>query len=66
MTNQRMAGWILILAAFAMLAINMSDAFADLSEWHYATTPQFVAVFLKQTGMVIMSAIGGKMLKNYE
>lgn len=60
--TQQQTGWLLILAAAGMLAINVSDAFADLESWHGATTPQFFAVALKQTGMVIMAALGGKLL----
>lgn len=59
--NQNQTGWVLIVTAFALLAFNMSDAVADLKEWHGASTPQFLAILLKQAGSVTIAALGGKM-----
>jgi len=52
----------LLVLAFAMLLVNLSDAVADLHTWHNATTPEFVAVFIKQLGSVLMAAVGGNLL----
>lgn len=62
------SGIALIALAFGMLLINLSDAVADLKNWHDQTgqftllTPAFVAVFLKQIGTLITGVIGGNLL----
>ena len=62
MNRQLIAGSALILAAVAMMLVNVSDALLDLQNWHSATTPQFVGAALKQVGAVILSAVGGTLL----
>lgn len=59
--NQNRTGWVLIATAFALLAFNVSDAVKDLQTWHGASTPQFVAILLKQGATVTLAALGGKM-----
>jgi hypothetical protein len=60
--NQRHTGWALLLSSCALLALNMADAVANLDGWHGATTPEFVAVLLRQSAAVALAALGGKML----
>jgi hypothetical protein len=60
--KQRQTGWILLVSSLALLALNMADAVANLDGWHRATTPEFVAVLLRQASAVVLAAVGGKML----
>jgi PBP1b-binding outer membrane lipoprotein LpoB len=56
------SGIVLLIVAAAMLLSNCSDAVADLKNWHDASTPQFVAVVLRQLGAVVLAAAGGTMM----
>lgn len=59
MTKQTAAGAGLIIGAIALMLFNISDTIADLSDWHAASTPQFVAAVAKQIAAVLMGAVGG-------
>jgi len=62
MTKQRQTGWALLVTSLALVAFNMADSVANLDAWHKATTPEFVAVVLRQSAAVALAALGGKML----
>jgi hypothetical protein len=52
----------LLVISLLVLLSNMSDEVSHLSNWHDSTTPQFVAVLLKQIGATVSAAIGGSLL----
>lgn len=62
MTEQRFAGWSLIVIAGLFWIVNLGDVFTDLKEWHGAASPQFVGAALKQLGPILMAAVGGKLI----
>lgn len=64
--TSRQTGWLLLLLAFGTLLMNVQGTITDLSEWHAATTPQFVGALLGQIGAVILAAVGGKLLPRSE
>jgi len=62
MLTQKHTGWVLILAAFALLAQHMADSVSGLDSWQTATQPAFVGEALRQFAVVILGILGGKML----
>jgi hypothetical protein len=65
MNVKTLSGFGLVGFAVVMTAINMSDTLSDLSNWHAATTPAFVAAILKQLGAVLTGTLGGYFLPPY-
>lgn len=62
--TRALTGWTLIGFALLMWLNNMSDAIADLHDWHGGEwfTPRFIAMAIKQAMTVVLSVLGGGLL----
>lgn len=56
------SGLVLVLFAVALTAYNITDTLDDLRTWHDCTTPQFVAVVLRQASSAVLGILGGTLL----
>jgi len=61
MTN-KVAGWVLGIAALGMMMGLMSHDISELKSWNDATQPVFVASMCAHFSTVVLAFIGGKLI----
>lgn len=60
--NKTTGGWIVFIAALAMMCGLLSADVAKLTMWGDAVKPTFVAVVMAHFGTVVLAFVGGKLI----
>ena len=60
--TQTNAGWLILIAAFGMMATLIGTEIAGLPDWEPVYTPSFVGKTAIHLGAVIAAFVGGKLL----